>query len=41
MTTLRPIDLGIGGDGKIIRNASIPTLVAKALERGEYPASSG
>jgi len=35
MTTLRPIDLGIGGDGKIIRNASIPTLVAKALERGE------
>ncbi|MBO4353390.1 MAG: phosphoenolpyruvate carboxykinase (ATP), partial [Clostridia bacterium] len=40
MKQLTPIELGIGGDGKVIRNASIPELVKKALERGEGTLSS-
>ena len=40
MKQLTPIELGIGGNGTVIRNASVPTLVKKALERGEGTLSS-
>lgn len=35
MQTLIPLDLGIGGSGKVHRNMPVPQLVQKALERGE------
>lgn len=32
---MKPIELGIAGDGTVFRNLSVPALVEKALERGE------
>ena len=34
MKELKPIDLLIGGSGKVFRNLSVPALVQAALEKG-------
>ncbi len=35
MKEIKPIELGIAGDGTVLRNLSVPALVEKALARGE------